>query len=41
MVHAEWLEDDNITEMVPFPFKIKGEYSTYSKDKPGVYIKVY
>ena len=41
MVKHEWLEDDNIHEMIPVPFKINKKYTSYNKDKPGVYIKVY
>jgi len=41
MTHAGWIDDDNITEMVPFPFKIKGKYTGYNKEKPGFYLKVY
>ena len=40
MVKYEWLEDDNTTIMYPKPFKIKGKYGHYDKEKPGVYIKV-
>lgn len=41
MVTHGWIDDDNINEMVPVPFKRKGSYTGYSKKKPGVYIKVY
>tara|TARA_R110002012_G_scaffold59679_1_gene156285 strand:- start:4446 stop:4820 length:375 start_codon:yes stop_codon:yes gene_type:complete len=40
MVKHEWIEDDNTTIMVPKPFKIKGKFDHYDKEKPGVYIKV-
>lgn len=40
MVKHNWIEDDNVLEMIPFPFKIKGKYSSYDKEKPGFYIKV-
>ena len=41
MVKYGWLEDDNITEMLPFPYKIGGEYSTINKNNPGVFIKLF
>ena len=40
MVKFEWLEDDNVTFMFPFPYKKKGVFTTYDKNNPGVYIKV-
>lgn len=41
MVKFEWLEDDNVDFMFPFPYKKKGSYTTYDKENPGVYIKVF
>lgn len=40
MVKHQWIEDDNVDEMYPVPFKVDGKYSTVDKSKPGVYIKV-
>lgn len=40
MVKHQWIEDDNVDEMYPVPFKIDGKYSTVDKNKAGVYIKV-
>jgi hypothetical protein len=34
------IEDDDTTVFLPFPMEIDGEYSSYSKENPGVYIKV-
>lgn len=34
------IEDDDTTVFLPFPMEINGEYSSYSKEKPGVYIRV-
>ena len=39
MVKHGWLEDDNTNIMFPVPLEINGEYSTYDKDNPGVYIQ--
>lgn len=41
MVSHGWLEDDDVTNIVPFPFKVKKEYTSYNKERPGFYIKVY
>lgn len=41
MVKHGWLEDDNVNIMFPVPMKIKNKYSTYSKEEPGVWIKIY
>ena len=41
MVAHGWLEDDDITNIVPIPFKIKKCYTTYNKERPGFYIKIY
>lgn len=34
------IEDDDTTIFLPFPMEINGEYSSYSKENPGVYIRV-
>ncbi len=40
MVRYGWIEDDNIDVIVPYPLKVKGQYTTVDKDNPGVIIKV-
>lgn len=40
MVKYDWINDDNVFIMFPFPFKIGGTYTSYSKENPGVYIKI-
>jgi len=40
MVKFEWIGDDNIEFMFPFPYKRKNIYTTYNKETPGVYIKI-
>jgi len=41
MVKHGWIEDDDISNIVPFPFKIKKSYTSYNKNRAGVYIKIY
>ena len=40
MVKYGWIEDDNITILIPEPLLVDGTYFTYDPDNPGVYIKV-
>jgi hypothetical protein len=40
MTAHQWISDDNADIMLPVPLKVNGEYWSYDKDKPGVYIKV-
>lgn len=40
MVRYGWIEDDNITILIPEPLLVDGTYFTYDPDTPGVYIKV-
>lgn len=40
MVHHEWIEDDNVHELIPFPFQIDGAYHHYDSKTPGVYIYI-
>lgn len=40
MVQYDWIEDDNIEVLVPFPFQIDGVYHGYDKSNAGVYIYV-
>jgi len=39
MVRYGYIEDDNTSIILPFPLKINGQYETYDKENPGVYIK--
>lgn len=41
MVDYEWIDDDNVTEMFPVPFEVDGQLSTYDKENPGVFIKIF
>ena len=41
MVKYGWIEDDNIFELIPFPYERNGSYSTVDKLKAGVYIKIF
>lgn len=41
MVAYDVLEDDDMNHFIPVPFKINGNYYSYDKEKPGVYIKIY
>jgi len=38
MVDYKWIEDDNVDFLIPIPFKMKGSYSSYNKETPGVWI---
>lgn len=40
MVYHEWITDDNMDELLPFPLEINGSYYSYDKENPGVYIKI-
>jgi hypothetical protein len=40
MTKAGWIDDDNVTEILPVPLMIDHEYWSYDKNKPGVYIAV-
>jgi hypothetical protein len=41
MVAHDFIEDDDMDHFIPVPFKIKGNYYTLDKEKPGVYVKIY
>jgi len=41
MVKYKWITDDNMDYLIPMPFKINGEWYSYNKLKPGVYIKIF
>lgn len=40
MVKYGWLKDDSMDYFIPFPMQIDGEYYSYDKENPGVYIKI-
>jgi len=40
MVKHEWIEDDNVDIIFPFPLKVFKEYTSYNKEEPGVIIKI-
>lgn len=40
MTAHDILEDDDTTNFLPYPLKINGTADSYSKENPGVYIKV-
>lgn len=40
LTKMNWIEDDNMDEVIFVPFKINDKYYTYDKDNPGVYIKI-
>jgi hypothetical protein len=40
MVKHGWILDDNTDVMYPFPLEVNGKYSSYNKEKPGVYLMV-
>ncbi len=35
-----WIDDDNTLEMIPYPLCIDGQWSSYSKENPGCYMKI-
>lgn len=41
MTKYGYIDDDNTLEMIPFPLNINGEWHSYDKVNPGVYIKVF
>lgn len=40
MTRQEWLNDDNVFIMLPFPFQIQGKFTSHDPQNPGVYIKI-
>ena len=40
MVAHDFIEDDSMRYVLPFPLEIDGEYFSYSKENPGVIIRV-
>jgi hypothetical protein len=41
MVKHGWIDDDDMNHFIPVPFTIKGEWFSYNKEFPGVYIKIF
>lgn len=41
MVAHDFIEDDDMNHFIPVPFKLNGQYFSYNKEKPGVFIKLY
>lgn len=41
MVKHGWIDDDDMNHFIPVPFAIKGEWFSYDKEFPGVYIKTF
>ena len=40
MTKFDWIDDDNVEELIPFPAEMNGSFYTYDKDNPGVYFKI-
>jgi len=40
MVAHDFIEDDNMDYLIPFPYKRNNKWYTYNKEKPGCYLKV-
>jgi hypothetical protein len=40
MTAHDFIEDDDMDNFIPFPFKINNQFYTYNKENPGVYIKI-
>lgn len=40
MVKYEWIKDDNVDILIPFPLIINNNYTSYSKENPGVFISI-
>ena len=36
----QFIEDDNMEYLIPFPFRVNGKWYTYDKKNPGAYIKI-
>ena len=37
----EWIEDDDVVNILPFPFKMKKSFTSYNKKRAGFYLKIY
>jgi predicted metallo-beta-lactamase superfamily hydrolase len=40
LVAHNFIEDDDMDHFIPMPFKVKGEWYSYDKENPGVWIKI-
>ncbi len=40
MVAFDIIEDDDMSCFLPFPLQVEGEYFSYSKENPGVIVKI-
>ncbi len=40
VLQKRWIGDDDISEMIPFPLRLNGAYTTYDKFNPGVTILI-
>lgn len=40
MVKHKWIYDDSVNYFLPFPLEINDRYCSYSKEAPGVFIKI-
>lgn len=40
MTAHNFIEDDDMDNFIPIPFKINNQFYTYNKEHPGVYIKI-
>lgn len=38
MQHRKWIEGDDVTNVICFPIPLKGKFTTYDKENPGVFI---
>lgn len=41
MVKHGWIKDDSMDYFLPFPMHIGGEYYSYNKEEPGVYVQIF
>jgi hypothetical protein len=41
MVAHDFLEDDDMDHLVPIPYEKEGQYYSYDKENPGMYIRLY
>lgn len=40
MVAQGWITDDNVSKLIPIPFRINGEFSTVDPENSGVILKI-
>jgi galactose-1-phosphate uridylyltransferase len=41
LVAHDFIEDDNMDCLIPYPLEINGKYYTYDSKNPGVYISIF